>query len=221
MSDMSKVTEPRSDQINADTLLAGPMTVTITGVKVTPGTEQPVSIALAETGLVYRPCKSMSRVLVAAWGADANAYVGHSLTLYRDPKVKWGGMEVGGIRISHMSGIERDMLLMLTETKASRKPFVVKPLRVSEQKSTPVNVTGAVVNVTAAPEDKSVATRDRLLKSIAAKEGSDGLSDWWADPRVCAALDALPEPMQMEVTAAYSAKMDVLMMLIADGGFGG
>src|SRR3546814_4161704 len=67
---------------------------------------------------LFRSCKSMSRVLVSAWGPDANAYSGRSLTLYRDPKVKWGGMEIGGIRVSHMSHIERDMVMALTATRS-------------------------------------------------------------------------------------------------------
>lgn len=70
----------------------------------------------------------MSRCLVAAWGPDAKAYIGRSVTLYRDPKVKWGGMEVGGIRISHLSHIERDMVMALTATKGKRAPYTVKPL---------------------------------------------------------------------------------------------
>lgn len=73
-------------------------------------------------------CKSMSRVLVAAWGPDAKTYVGRSLTLYRDPTVKWGGLEVGGIRISHMTRIDAAMTMALTATKGSRKPYTVKPL---------------------------------------------------------------------------------------------
>lgn len=128
MNDMSEVIQPRSDQINADDYLAGPKTHTIEGVAINPGTEQPVQIKLAGEPRVWRPCKSMSRVLVAAWGADAKVYAGRSLTLYRDPKVKWGGMEVGGIRVSHMSHIERDMLLQLTATKGKRAPHVIKPL---------------------------------------------------------------------------------------------
>lgn len=128
MSDMSQVIVPRSDQVNADDFISGPKTFTIEGVAITPGTEQPVNIKLVGEPRVWRPCKSMSRVLVAAWGPDANVYIGRSLTLYRDPKVKWGGMEVGGIRVSHMSHIERDMLLQLTATKGKRAPHVIKPL---------------------------------------------------------------------------------------------
>jgi hypothetical protein len=132
---MSQVIIPKSDQINADSLLAGPLTVTIKDVKIMPGTEQPVSIVLAETDLVYRPCKSMSRCLVSAWGPDAKKYIGRSLTLYRDPTVKWGGMEVGGIRISHMTDIDGPMTMVLTATKGSRKPYKVAPL-VAQPKQT-------------------------------------------------------------------------------------
>lgn len=128
MNDMSTVIQPKSDQVNADDFIPGPRTFTIEGVAINPGTEQPVQIKLVGEQRVWRPCKSMSRVLVAAWGPDAKAYAGRSVTLYRDPKVKWGGMEVGGIRVSHMSHIERDMLIQLTATKGKRAPHVIKPL---------------------------------------------------------------------------------------------
>lgn len=129
MNDMSAVIVPKSDQINADDLIAGPRTIRITEVDIRPGTEQPVSIYFdGDDGKPWKPCKSMSRVLVAAWGPDAKAYVGRSVTLYRDPKVKWGGMDVGGIRVSHLSHIEREMVMALTATKGKRAPHVVKPL---------------------------------------------------------------------------------------------
>jgi hypothetical protein len=105
-----------------------PVEIKITGVKVQGGQEQPVSISFEGSQKVFRPCKSMSRVLVAAWGADSSSYVGRELTLYRDPKVKWGGMEVGGIRISHMTGIDKPIDLMLTTTRSKRAVYTVKPL---------------------------------------------------------------------------------------------
>ena len=111
MNDMSQVIIPKSDQINADDFVAGPITFQIEGVEIRAGTEQPVSIHLAGEPRAWKPCKSMSRVLVAAWGPDANVYRGRSVTLYRDPTVKWGGMEIGGIRISHMSHIAPALLL--------------------------------------------------------------------------------------------------------------
>lgn len=130
-SDMRSVIVPRSDQINADDLIGGPITIKITGIIIRPGTEQPVAISYdGDNGKPYKPCKSMARVMVICWGADAKEYVGRSMTLYRDDKVKWGGMAVGGIRISHLTDIDRDITMALTETKQSRKPFTVRPLHV-------------------------------------------------------------------------------------------
>jgi hypothetical protein len=71
------------------------------------------------------------------WGPDASKYVGRSLTLYRDADVKWGGLAVGGIRISHMSDLDGPKTMMLTATKGSRKPHKVLPLAVSTQTSAP------------------------------------------------------------------------------------
>lgn len=129
MNDMASAIIPKSDQLNSDDLIAGPITITITDVSIRGGQEQPVSIHFeGDNGKPYKPCKSMNRVLVSVWGADAKKYVGRSMTLYRDPSVKWAGMEVGGIRISHMSDMNESMTMALTVTKGSRKPFTVRPL---------------------------------------------------------------------------------------------
>jgi len=57
------------------------------------------------------------------------------MTLYRDPAVKWAGMEVGGIRISHMTDIGENMTMALTVTRANKKPFTVRPLTSAAQPS--------------------------------------------------------------------------------------
>jgi hypothetical protein len=129
MSDMHQTIVPKSDQLNADDLIGRELTIKITGVDIKGGQEQPVSIHFeGDGGKPYKACKSMCRVMVSAWGPDSKKYVGRSLTLYRDPKVKWGGMEVGGIRISHMSDIADDMTMALTVTRANKKPFTVRPI---------------------------------------------------------------------------------------------
>lgn len=134
MNDMSHVIVPKSDQINADDLIPGPMTITIREVRIKRGDEQPVDIYFDGSDKAYRPCKSMSRVLVHIWGPDAGKYNGRSITLYRDPKVRFGKDAVGGIRISHMTDIPADKLdngrviMSLTATRAQRKPHVVMPL---------------------------------------------------------------------------------------------
>lgn len=129
MNDMLATIIPKSDQLNSDDLIGRSITIKVERVTITPGTEQPVSIHFAgDNGKPYRPCKSMCRVLVQTWGPDANAYVGRGMTLYRDATVTWGGLAVGGIRISHLSHLESAMTMALTATKQSRKPFTVKPM---------------------------------------------------------------------------------------------
>lgn len=138
MNDMRSVIVPKSDQINADNLLGGPITITIRDVSIRPGTEQPVSVSFdGDDGKPYKPCKSMCKVMVSLWGPDANEYIGRSMTLYADPTVLWGGMKVSGIRISHMSHIGTAMTMALTATKGNKKPFTVKPLAI-EKKAEPV-----------------------------------------------------------------------------------
>lgn len=129
MSDMTAIIQPKSDQINADDLLSGPRTIRITKVDVNPGVEQPCTVHYeGENGRPFKPCKSMARVMVLVWGADSKQYVGKSMTLYHDPEVKWGGMKVGGIRISHMSDMKSNAPLMLTVTRGKKAPYSVKPL---------------------------------------------------------------------------------------------
>ena len=129
MTDMHAAIIPKSDQLNSDDLIGRSITIKVREVTIRPGTEQPVSIFYdGDEGKPYKACKSMCRVMVSAWGADSSKYVGRSMTLYSDPKVKWGGMEVGGIRISHMSDIDGPLTMALTVTRANKKPYTVKPL---------------------------------------------------------------------------------------------
>ena len=130
MTDLSLTIAPKSDQLNADDLIAGPRTITITHVSAAPSSpDQPIAINFeGDRGKPYKPCKSMRRVFVQVWGKDGHAYVGRSLTLYRDPAVQFGGIAVGGIRISHMSHIDQPVTMALTTTRANRKPYTVKPL---------------------------------------------------------------------------------------------
>ncbi|MET0992975.1 MAG: hypothetical protein ABWY20_02370, partial [Mycobacterium sp.] len=126
--DISATTAPRTDQQNFDNYLAGPKTLTISEVKA--GTaEQPIEIHLVEyPGQPYKPSKSMRRVLVVAWGPEASVYAGRQFTLYGDPTVKFGGSVVGGIKISHLSHIDKPVKVALTVTRGKREQFTVQPL---------------------------------------------------------------------------------------------
>ena len=129
MNDILKTIEPKSDQLNADDLIGGrTITIKIVDVTIEPG-DQPVSLHFeGDNGKPYKPGKSMRRVIVNAWGTDTKSWIGRRMTLYRDDKVIFGGMQVGGIRISHMSNIKQSITMALTATRASRKPYTVQPL---------------------------------------------------------------------------------------------
>ena len=120
--------EPRSDQWNAEDFLSGPRTFTIAGV--TPGkAEQKYDIHLVEgEGRVWRPPLTMLRVLLAAWGDNAAEWQGRRVTLYLDPTVRFGKEQVGGIRISHLSHIDKPLTVSVTVTRGRRAPYKVEPL---------------------------------------------------------------------------------------------
>ncbi|GBR60807.1 hypothetical protein AA18889_2477 [Acetobacter senegalensis DSM 18889] len=132
MVDLSKTIIAKSDQLNADDLLGGPITITIEDVK-QGNADQPIAVFYKGcNGKPWYPCKSMRRVLVAIWGNDGKTYAGKSCTLYRDPEVKFGGIKVGGIRVSHMSNIDENVALGLQVTRGSKKLYTVKPLRIEK-----------------------------------------------------------------------------------------
>jgi len=126
--DISETLAPRSDQLNADDLIAGPITITITAVK-KGSREQPVEVHWeGGDGRPYKPSKSMRRVLAHIWSPQSSEWTGRSITLYRDDSIKFGGEAVGGIRISHASHIDGPKQLALTVTRGKRVPYQVQPL---------------------------------------------------------------------------------------------
>jgi len=130
MIDLRQTITPKSDQLNADDLIGGPMTIRVTRVSLCAEPDQPIAISFeGDNGKVFKPCKSMRRLLVAAWGPDGSTYAGRAMRVYRDEAVKFGGAAVGGIRISHLSHVSKPLTIALTAAKGVRRPFKVEPLR--------------------------------------------------------------------------------------------
>ena len=173
VNDLRDTIIPKSDQLNADQLLGGSMTITVTSVS-RGTTDQPVVINyMDDNGRPYKPGKSMRKVLIFAWGENGGDWIGRSMTLFNKQDVKFGGVAVGGIRISHMSHIERDIALSLTATKGKKEPFTVK--RLVQQ---------------ADPNDAIRAQ----LKSIASQEGLEAFRAEW---------NALTKPQRQQIGAAF------------------
>lgn len=138
MINMLKTIEPKSDQMNYDDFFAGTKTITITDVKETGNEQQPIAIYYQGCdGKPWKPCKSMRRVIIRVWDDVAANYIGKSITLFGDRHVTWGGQEVGGIRISHMSHIDKDVLVPLSASKTKRLLYRISPLRVDMDNTGP------------------------------------------------------------------------------------
>jgi hypothetical protein len=125
--DLTESIAPKSDQLDAIDLISGPRTFTIERVS-THNAEQPFNFHLAGFPRVWRPGKSMRRIIVAAWGSSADAYTGKRLTLYCDPSIQFGNDTVGGTRISHMSGIDKALKVPLLIKRGKSALFTVQPL---------------------------------------------------------------------------------------------
>lgn len=196
--DLTDTIVPKSDQMNADDLMSGPRTFTIKEVRKSSSDEQPVDVYLAEfpQGRPFKPSKSMRRVMVNVWGPDAATYKDKRLTLYRDPAVRFGGQDVGGIRISHMSGIDKPMKLALTVTRGKREPYVVKPLA-DETPTSPAVSPELLAELTTTFDRKGIPDDARLAGVNHITGGS------------ATALEVITEDQARQVLAALAKRPDV------------
>lgn len=133
MNDMSATIVAKSDQINAADLIGIRRTITVREVRIKAGDDQPVTIMVEGDRKAFRPCKGVRRLLVRVWGPDANKYIGQSLTIYCDPTVTWAGKEEGGIRVSHMTGLDEKIVEYMRTSREKTKPYEILPLQVEQR----------------------------------------------------------------------------------------
>lgn len=166
--DVTKAIQAKSDQLNADDLVGGPITIKITDVNVQTG-DQPIAVSYeGDNGRPWKPCKTAARCLAAIWGANAAQWVGMSCTIYNDPTVTWAGAAVGGIRVSHMEGLDKPRSLQLAKTRGKKGAVTIQPLRIEN---------------TTTPDDTPEPDNTAALKAArdAAKKGSEVFRKWWTD----------------------------------------
>lgn len=189
MTDLSTTIEANSKQLNADDLLGGPRTITITKVSANPSSnEQPIAISYeGDNGKPFYPCKTVRRLLISVWQtADGHEYVGRKMTLFRDPDVMFGGLKTGGIRVSHMSHIEKPITAVLTATRGNKKPVTVQPL--VEKELTPIDLYG------------------KEFAAILSKDAPAELGAWWTETAARRAALEIPAERLGKMEAAYAAK---------------
>lgn len=129
--DLTPLAEAASDRLVADDLIGGPRTIKITGVTgtVMEGKKKALFSFEGDDGKPFIPCKSMVRVMMAVWGKYANEFVGRRLTVFRDPEVTFGGLATGGVRISHMSGMDEPMTVVVQTKKGKKGAIKILPLK--------------------------------------------------------------------------------------------
>ena len=107
MANVSHAVLAKSDQLNFDDFGGIKRVITVISVTVTMS-EQPVSIFYdGHNGKPWKPSKGMIRLLCEAYGEESDNWIGKSIELYGDETVKWAGKEIGGIRISALSDIDK------------------------------------------------------------------------------------------------------------------
>ena len=186
IQDLRSTIVPKSDQLNSEQLLTGGMTLTVTDVRVGASDEQPISVHYeGENGRPYKPCKTMRKVLILAWGPDGREWIGRSMQVYCDPQVRFGGAEVGGIRISHLSDIDRDIKVSLTATKGKKALHTIQRMERPSNAPTLDSVLQAISTVKgqkskqaaealiqALPFDQQMTATEELDKRIAELQAS-------------------------------------------------
>ena len=125
--DITESLAPKSDQLDAVDLITGPRTFTIESIT-RHNADQPFNFHLVGFPRVWRPGKSMRRVIATAWGPETDAYIGQQVTLYCDPSVMFGSDVTGGTRISHMTGIDKPLKVSLLIKRGKSGIFTVQPL---------------------------------------------------------------------------------------------
>lgn len=197
ISDLRGTIVPKSDQLNADQLLGGPMTITVSDVRL--GSEdQPISLHYAnDGGRPYKPCKTMRKVLIHAWGEDGNKWRGRSMTLYNDPTVRFGNMDVGGIRISHLTDIPKDIRVSLAATKGKKALHEIKRMDPPEAGATIGQVLAAIAG---AHNAETLANAKELAKQLDGDDSAKALDAYKAKVAELKAKAAAPTTTENQGT---------------------
>lgn len=194
--DMSRFVEAKSDQLNADDLIGAPRTITVRKVTGNDG-DQPVSIYYeGDNNKPFKPCKTMRRVLLGVWGRNAADYVGRSMTIYRDDSVTFGGLAVGGIRISHMSHIDGKKVVVVMKTKGKKAGIEIMPLT-AEVRQMPAQTKRITITANS-PGDWT----DKFITHVTAATDADALNALVASQTEW--LDKLPADLRTRADDAVS-----------------
>lgn len=199
ISDLRGTIVPKSDQLNAEQLLSGDMTVTITDVRMG-NDEQPVIIHYEnDNGRPFKPSKTVRKILIFAWGEDGRNWIGKSMTLFNDQSVRFGGMTVGGIRVSHLSDIEREIAISLTATKGKKAQHTIQVLQTPKA----MPLAEVLAAIAAATDGPGMANAQALAKKLSQEADINKARDAYG--KRLRALKAAAATQQEPATYDYDA----------------
>lgn len=207
MIDLSDTIKSKSAELTGDDLIAGEITVEITRVEKAKDERPTLIFYKGDNGKPYKPCLTMRKVLGHIWGVDGSVYVGRKMTLFRDPKVVFGGLAVGGVRISHMSHIDKKVTVVVNEKLGRKAPYTVLPLiegdakpKVDKAQAAKDKADAIIAEITANPLSASIVLEREKLVIERLKSGYGELH--------AAIMAAHPNPPQSAATATMQAAID-------------
>lgn len=120
---------PKSDQLNADDLIAANKIIVISGVNINLGSEQKIIINYqGDNGKPWKPSKGMGRVLTEILGGDPDKWVGETVELFRNKEIRFGKEKCGGIQIAGMSAVRNVTTLLITTAKGKKSSITIQPI---------------------------------------------------------------------------------------------
>jgi hypothetical protein len=135
--DLSGTIKAKSDQLNADDLVVGPMMVQVEGITRVSDPKQPIHIYYYGCeGKPFKPCLTVRRILIALWGKDGSQWTGRLMNLYVDATVSFGSQKnIGGIRVNAVSHINSAATISLTVRRGMKQHFVIQPINLENNQT--------------------------------------------------------------------------------------
>jgi hypothetical protein len=136
--DLVALTKANANQLNAADIASGAVTVRVTSVKNNKSADgkQPIAVHIDGGYKPWMPCLTVRRLLIKAWG-NPKTWPGRRATLYNDPEVTYGKDKTGGIRVSHLSDIQRPVKVTLPVRRGVYVEYTILPMEADPVGTTP------------------------------------------------------------------------------------
>ena len=123
----------KSDRMNYEDFITGPQSFTIErlGKKNDQGNDRLLIFMKGRPDTPFWVPKGMAKCLAnpSGWGnAPFSEWIGRSMTLFGEPTVVYGGKELGGVRISHISHIDAPYTTKISLRRGVRIDYEIQKM---------------------------------------------------------------------------------------------